>query len=113
MNTSQLGSYAPGARRAFIAAVSAQAARLGITAKGNAPAEVQGDVLLVGGQAFPKAIAAARETLAKRVRAHDFEAFRYPVGPPHLLATNRELVAHRFGVAVERLNPSIGARRQN
>ena len=53
MNTSQIKDYAPEARKAFIAAVSAQAARLGITAKGNAPAEVQGDVLLVAGQAFP------------------------------------------------------------
>ncbi|MCH8955991.1 hypothetical protein IIA28_11840, partial [candidate division KSB1 bacterium] len=46
MNTSQLSNYAPEARNDFIAAVSAQAAKLGITSKGNAPAEVQGDVLL-------------------------------------------------------------------
>ena len=74
MNTSQLKDYAPQARRAFIAAVSAQAARLGITAKGSAPAEVQGDVLIVGGQAFPKAIASARKSLVERVEAHSFDA---------------------------------------
>ena len=73
MNTSQLSNYAPEARRAFIAAVSAQAARLGITSDGNADAQVQGDVLLVGGQAFPKAIASARTKLSERVEAHGFE----------------------------------------
>ena len=73
MNTSQLKNYAPEARRAFIAAVSAQAARLGITAKGIAAAEVQGDVLLVGGQAFPKAIAPARRRWSSASQAHGFE----------------------------------------
>ncbi|MHB8762847.1 MAG: BREX-1 system adenine-specific DNA-methyltransferase PglX, partial [Deferrisomatales bacterium] len=73
MNTAQLSKYAPTARRAFIAAVSAQAARLGITAKGSAPAEVQGDVLLVGGQAFPRAFAEPRKKLAERVKAHGFD----------------------------------------
>ena len=34
MNTTQLKDYAPRARRDFIAAVEAQAAMLGITAKG-------------------------------------------------------------------------------
>ena len=53
MNTSQLSSYAPKAGNDFITAVSAQAACHGITADGSAPAERQGDVLLIGGQAFP------------------------------------------------------------
>ena len=74
MNTTQLSSYAPEARRAFIAAVSAQAARLRITSKGTADAQVQGDVLLVGGQAFPEAIASARKSLVERVEARGFEA---------------------------------------
>ena len=73
MNTSQLSSYAPEARKAFIAAVSAQAARLGITGKGIADVQVQGDVLLVGGQAFPKAIAPARKSLVDRITAHGFD----------------------------------------
>ena len=34
---------------------------------------MKGDVLLVGGQAFPKAIDAARKDLVKRVQAHGFE----------------------------------------
>lgn len=56
MNTSQLITYAPEARKSFIAAGSAQAAKLGVTTDGNAPADPQGDVVLVNGLAFPKAI---------------------------------------------------------
>jgi len=73
MNTSQLSTYAPEARRAFIAAVSAQAARLGITAEGSTSAEVQGDVLLVGGQAFPRTFADPLKKLIERVQADGFE----------------------------------------
>ncbi len=72
MNTTQLKTYAPAARRAFMAAVRAQAARLGITAKGVQAAQVQGDVLLIGGQAFPRGMAAARLALAERVKANGF-----------------------------------------
>ncbi len=72
MKTSELSKYAPEARRAFITAVSAQAAKLGITGKGVSPATVQGDVLLIGGQPFPAAISPARKALAKRIEAHGF-----------------------------------------
>ena len=65
MNTSQLSKYTPEARKAFIAAVSAQAAKLGITAKAIAEAQVQGDVLLVGGQAFPAVLAEPRQKLVE------------------------------------------------
>ena len=51
---------------------SSQAARYGITAKGSADAKVEGDVLMVGGQAFSRADALAREELVKRVEAHGF-----------------------------------------
>ena len=74
VNTSQLSKYAPAARTAFIASVSARAARLGITSGDIVNAKVQGDVLLVGGEAFPRAIAAARKSLVERVEAHGFEA---------------------------------------
>ena len=73
MNTAQLKSYAPSARNGFISAVRAQAARLGISEAGLQPAQVQGDVLLVAGQAFPKAIAKARDDLAKRVQREGFD----------------------------------------
>ncbi len=72
MNTTQLKTYAPAARRAFMAAVRAQAARLGITAKGAQAAQVQGDVLLIGGQAFPRGMASARTALVDRVKANGF-----------------------------------------
>jgi type II restriction/modification system DNA methylase subunit YeeA len=74
VNTSQLKSYAPAARQAFIAAVTAQAARLGITAKETSPATVQGDVLLVNGQAFPRSAESGRNKLIARVKALGFEA---------------------------------------
>lgn len=74
MNTSQLKSYAPGARRAFIAAVTGQANRLGITAKGCEPGTVQGDVLVVAGQAFPASVQEAREKLIKQVKSQGFDA---------------------------------------
>jgi len=55
--------------------------RLGISAKASADAEVQGDVLLVGGQAFPAAYAEPRTKLIERVQADGFdqtmEAFAY------------------------------------
>jgi hypothetical protein len=73
MNTSQLKDYAPKARTEFIKAVSVQAARFGITAKGVADAKVQGDVLLVGGQAFPRGFADGRQQLVERVKAVGFD----------------------------------------
>jgi hypothetical protein len=73
MNTSQLKSYAPAARQAFIAAVTAQANRLGITAQGCETPIAEGDVLLIGGQAFPGSIREAREKLAKRVQIQGFD----------------------------------------
>ena len=74
MNTTQLKNYAPAAREAFIAAVSARAARLGITDKEIAPEQIEGDVLLVQGRAFPRGIAPARKTLVDRVRTQGFDA---------------------------------------
>ena len=72
MNTSQLSRYAPLARTAFIAAVTGQAAKLGITAKAIAPSETKGDVVLVGGRAFPKSVAPGRKALVDRVEANGF-----------------------------------------
>lgn len=73
MNTAQLKTYAPTARKAFITAVKAQATKVGVTAKAIASVKVDGDVLLVAGQAFPKAVASARSKLAERVRTHGYE----------------------------------------
>ena len=74
MNTTQLKNYAPAARRAFITAVTAQAGRLGISATETAPARVEGDVLLVAGNAFPKALAGGRKRLLDRIGSQGFAA---------------------------------------
>ena len=73
MNTSPLKTYAPEARKNFIAAVSGQAAQLGITATSIAEAQVQGDVLIVDGQLFSRTIAEARNKLVKRIQDQGFE----------------------------------------
>ena len=72
INTSELKAYAPAARTAFIAAVTSQAGRIGITASGCEPATVEGDVLLIGGTAHPATIATAHADLVKEVEAHGF-----------------------------------------
>jgi type II restriction/modification system DNA methylase subunit YeeA len=72
MNRNALKSYAPKARRDFIAAVTARAAKLGVTAKGTAPVSVEGDFAIIGGTAFPKKVAAQRELLGRRIRDHGF-----------------------------------------
>ena len=74
METSQLSKYAPEARKDFIAAVTAQAARWGITADKILPAQVQGDVLLIGGQPFPASSQSARASLVNRVEEKGFAA---------------------------------------
>jgi type II restriction/modification system DNA methylase subunit YeeA len=73
MNTAQLKTYAPEARRAFIAAVSAQAAKLGITAKAVALGQVQGDVLLIAGQALPASYDKPRKLLIEQIKARGFD----------------------------------------
>lgn len=75
MNTANLKSFAPEARRLLIEAVTAKALRLGV-AKGKAPipATVQGDIALIEGSAFPKATLSLREKLIKKVAEHGFDA---------------------------------------
>lgn len=72
MNTSNIKKYAPKARNEFIAAVTRQAARYGITANGIEPMELRGDIALIGGKAFPKAIAPARKALESKVQQMGF-----------------------------------------
>lgn len=75
MNTANLKSFAPEARRLLIEAVTAKALRLGV-AKGKAPipATVQGDIALIEGNAFPKATLSLREKLIKKIAEHGFDA---------------------------------------
>ncbi|MGK9156311.1 BREX-1 system adenine-specific DNA-methyltransferase PglX [Acinetobacter radioresistens] len=73
MNTSNIKKYAPQARNDFIAAISKQAAKYGITAKAILPAEQKGDLLLIGDQVFPLSVMKPREKLIKRIQTSSFE----------------------------------------
>jgi len=85
MNKAALKSYAPQARKDFIAAVTARANLLGLSEKAGAldvaPALPQGDVVLIAGQPWPVKVQAQREQLIKRIRkdglAHTLEAVAY------------------------------------
>jgi hypothetical protein len=76
MNKANLKSYAPQARKDFIAAVTARANLLGLSEKAGslevAPAQSQGDVTLIGGQAWPAKVSGQRDKLIKRIRQDGF-----------------------------------------
>ena len=76
MNKAKLKSYAPQARLDFIAAVTARANLLGLSEKAGrlevAPAQTQGDVTLIAGQAWPAKVEAQREQLVIRMRHEGF-----------------------------------------
>jgi type II restriction/modification system DNA methylase subunit YeeA len=85
MNTAKLKSYAPQARRDFIAAVQARANQLGLSAQGGkleiAPSEKTGDIVVIAGQAWPAKVHQQRERLIQRINedgfAHTIEAVAY------------------------------------
>lgn len=72
MKTDQLKRYAPQARQDFIAAVTRQAARYGITAQDVAPIERAGDVMIIEGTPYPAAIAKPRAALITIIEQTDF-----------------------------------------
>jgi len=72
MNTDRLKRYAPQARQDFIAAITRQAARYGITAQEVALAERAGDVILINGTPYPAAIAASRAALVSLIEQQGF-----------------------------------------
>lgn len=72
MNTGNIKSYAPKARNAFIAAMTKQATKYGITDKGIEPMEQRGDLALIGDNAFPKTVARPRNALTKLVEQQGF-----------------------------------------
>ncbi len=76
MNKAKLKSYAPQARKDFIAAVVARANLLGISEKNGhleiAPSEKKGDVTLIVGQAWPAKVHEQRERLIKRIQKIGF-----------------------------------------
>ena len=69
MNKNALKTYAPKARRDFIAAVTARAAKLGVTAKGLDLISLEGDFAIIGGTPFPKKVAGQRDLLERRIQA--------------------------------------------
>ena len=73
MNRNKLEAYAQKARRDFIAAVTGRAAFYGLTARSIEPIVVQGDVALIGAQAFPRDVAGPRKRLEERIRRDGFE----------------------------------------
>jgi type II restriction/modification system DNA methylase subunit YeeA len=72
MKTQSISQYAPEARKAFIKAISDQAALYGFTPDHIEPMTVEGQSVLIGGRAFPASLAHAREALLKRVESQGF-----------------------------------------
>lgn len=85
MNKSNLKSYAPQARKDFIAAVTARANLLGLSDMAGtlevAPAQTQGDVTVIAGLAWPAKVSGQRDKLVERIHkdgfAHTMEAVAY------------------------------------
>ncbi|WPL18770.1 Type I restriction-modification system methyltransferase subunit [Thiorhodovibrio winogradskyi] len=73
MQTNKLKTYAPKARRDFIAAVTRRAGLFGLSAERIAEAREEGELLVIDGQAHPRRIARQRARLAERIRAQGFE----------------------------------------
>jgi type II restriction/modification system DNA methylase subunit YeeA len=73
MNRAKLKEYARQARREFIQAVTDRAAYYGLTPKKTEPIIEKGDVALIAGRAFPRAVAQKRKGLEERISRHGFE----------------------------------------
>jgi type II restriction/modification system DNA methylase subunit YeeA len=73
MNTKDLKAYAPKARRDFIAAVTKQAQKYGVTEIVIHPVEITGDVCVVNGKPFPASLAPKINKLGERVKNNGFE----------------------------------------
>lgn len=72
INRSALKNYAPNARRDFIAAVTARASKFGISNGEPVPMQEQGDVVMIGGEAFPKKVGVQRKALVRCINLHGF-----------------------------------------
>ena len=77
MNKANLKSYAPRARKDFIAAVTARANQLGLSVNAGslevAPAQTQGDVTIIAGQAWSSKVHGQRNKLIGRIRKDGFD----------------------------------------
>jgi len=76
MNKARLKSYAPQARKDFIAAVTARANLLGLSEKGGklevASSGPQGDATVIAGQAWPVKVHSQRQQLIARIQKDGF-----------------------------------------
>jgi len=76
MNKAKLKTYAPQARKDFIAAVTARAHRLGLADNNGqlqiAPAEKSGDWVIIAGQSWPAKISRQRDNLIRLIQKHGF-----------------------------------------
>ena len=76
MNKAKLKSYAPQARKDFIAAVTARANLLGLSDNNGqlqiAPSQPQGDITLIGGQPWPAKVHGQRQQLIARLQKDGF-----------------------------------------
>ena len=76
MNKAKLKSYAPQARKDFIAAVTARANLLGISSKAGklevAISQPQGDATVIAGQAWPVKVHGQRQQLITRIQKDGF-----------------------------------------
>jgi len=73
MNRNKLKTYAPQARRDFIKAVTDRAAFYGLMKDKVEPVVEQGDVAIIAGKPFPRAVAAKRKRLEERIRRQGFD----------------------------------------
>ena len=76
MNKAKLKTYAPQARKDFIAAVTQRANLLGLSASAGRfealPAERRGDVVLIAGREWPARVAQQRDRLVRRIQRDGF-----------------------------------------
>jgi hypothetical protein len=72
MNKNKLKTYAPQARRDFMAAVTQRAHLLGITATEILPNRRQGDVVIIDGREWPAKIGEQRQRLIRRIERDGF-----------------------------------------
>ena len=92
MNRNKIKAYAPQARRDFIRAVTDRAALYGLTKEKTEPVVERGDVAVIGGRPYPRAVAALRKRLQERV---DHEGFDHVMEAMAYTWFNR-LVAIRY-----------------
>ena len=73
MNTAKIKAYAPKARKDFIQSVTERANLLGISQSHIEPAEIKGDVAIIGGQVFPKKSAKLRDEIIAKIKKSSFD----------------------------------------